>query len=231
MKISLTLFFSIAAASIIGCTPPHPAPVTQPDVPIVAQPIDSDLSTFGPTKRNRVPEGYELLNNQFRLVISDTTGDVVFWGYVNQPRNMVYHRGLYTTLSALPDSPVKGYVEPRDEDTWQFMGDDENHITWRKIYRLNGDHLEVSILIQNNRTTPIDTAVNINGDLPSLLILHHDPEQFDGSGDYGIVSLHGWNVVHNPTSKPVLPTLLQSDVFHLKPQERQSYTTMWMLSR
>ncbi len=183
----------------------------------------------GPTIASRVAGGYELLNNQFRVVISETTGDVIFWGYADKTRNMVFRRGIYTTLSGLPDVPGKGYVEARDEQTWQFLGEDANHITWRKIYNLDGDHLEVSIMIQNNRPEALDTAINLEGDLPSMRIMHHDPEQFDAFGGYGAVSLHGWNVVHSPTSQPVLPILLQSDVFHLKPMERQSFTSMWML--
>lgn len=221
------------APLLTGCGQPQTAPATKPAVPIAAQPVDTDFNpaAAGPTVMSRVPGGYELINSQFRVVISEQTGDVIYWGYADKIRNVVSQRGIYTTLSALPETPVKGYVEQRDDDSWQFMGDDENHITWRKIYRLDKDHLDVSIMIQNNRPDPLDTAININGDLPGATFMHRDPELLQAFGKYGVITLEGWNVTHSPATQPVLPTLVQSDVLHLKPQERQSYTSMWMLSQ
>ncbi len=223
----------IPALLLVGCTPQQPKPVaaTQPTVPVVDQPIQTTSDTPSPTVKSRVPGGYELLNNQFRVVISDQTGDVTFWGYADKARNICFRRGMYTTLSALPDVPVKGYVEARDDDTWQFIGDDANHVSWRKIYSLQKDVLLVSIMIENKRPTPLDTAICVNGDLPDLRIMQHDPEHFQAFGGYGTVLLEGWNENHNPTSQPALPTLVQSDTFHLKVGQRQSYTTAWMLSQ
>jgi hypothetical protein len=217
----------LLALSIFGCCAPKPpAAIT----PVQTVTTDFDPNTTGPTIKSRVSGGYELLNKQFRLVISDQTGDVIFWGYADKTRNIVFHRGIFTTLSALPAVPVKGSIEQRDDDTLQFMGEDENQITWRKIYRLAGDHVEASVMIQNNRPAALDTAINLNGDLPDLRIMKHEPEEFDAFGGYGTVALRGFNEVHHPTSQPVLPILLQSDVFHLKPGERQSFSSMWMLS-
>jgi hypothetical protein len=223
----------LTASILAGCAAPQPKPaaVTQPVVPVVAQPIQTTSEMPSPTVKSRVPGGYELLNNQFRIVISDQTGDVTFWGYADKARNICYQRGLYTTLGSLPDVPPKGYVEARDEDTWQFIGEDANHITWRKIYSLQKDVLLVSIMIQNNRPSPLDTTVCLNGDLPDLRIVQHDTEHFQAFGGYGTVLIEGWNEFHNPTSQPTLPTLVQSDTFHLKVGERQSYTTAWMLSQ
>jgi hypothetical protein len=215
-----------------GCGQPQQAAATRPVVPIAMQPVEPAYTPHGPgpTIKSRVSGGYELSNDQFRIVISESTGDVIFWGFTGKNRNVLAGRGMYTTLSGLPDVPVRGYVEARDEDTWQFIGEDDNHITWRKIYSLQRDVLLVSIIVQNNRPDLLQTAIKLNGDLPDLNIVRHDPEQFDAFGNYGTVSLHGYNEFHNPDSEPILPTLLQSDTFHLKPAERQSYTMTWVLS-
>ena len=180
---------------------------------------------------SRVAGGYELKNRQYRVVISDQTGDVIFWGYVGQDRNMVFHQGIYATLTVLPDVSPHMMAQARDEQTWEFYGEDDNHIIWRKVYCMEKDALLVSILILNNRPETLVTAVQINGDLLSVRIIHHDPEQFDAIGGYGSVSLHGYNEFHAPTSQPALPTLIQSDTFHLKPQERQGYTSVWRLAQ
>jgi hypothetical protein len=218
---------------ITGCSTPHPA-ATQPLAPVASQAVTSFFdpdTTIGPTVMSKVDGGYQLINRRFRVVISDQTGDVIFWGYVDQARNTVFHRGIFTSLTGLPDAPIHGYIEKRDDQTWQFYGDDDNHITWRKIYCLEGDSLLVSILITNNRPgpDPLVTAIQIKGDLISLNIAHHDPELFTGRGGYGGVTLQGFNEYPAPTSQPALPTLIQSDTFHLKPQERQGYTSQWKL--
>jgi hypothetical protein len=214
---------------IAGCAAP---PATQPSIPIAPQPIsttfDSD-HTPGPTNMARVAGGYELTNKLYRVLISDQTGDVTFWGYRDGARNLTFHRGIYTTLTALPDSPIHGYIEKRDEQTWQFFGEDDNHIIWRKIYCLEYDSLFVSVIILNNRPDPLQTAIQINGELISPRITHHDPELFTGQGGYAAVSLRGYNEFPAPTSQPVLPTMIQSDTFHLKPQERQGYTSQWKI--
>ncbi len=210
-----------------GCSTSRPNAAQSPTMPAVAAPLED---TTGPTVISRVHGGYELRNHLYRVVISDQPGDVTFWGSIDQTRNTVFQRGIYTSLTGLPDAPIRGYVEMRDEQTWQFHGEDDNHITWRKIYSLQNDSLLVSVIIQNNRSEPLVTAIQICGDLPNLRIVHHDPEQFTGQGGYGLVSLHGFNEFHAPTSQPALPVLIQSDTFHLKPQERQGFTTQWKLS-
>jgi hypothetical protein len=220
MRIPISLCFMFL---LTGCGTPQPA--TQP---IVATTFDLD-HTPGPTGMSKVAGGYELTNRLYRVVIADQTGDVTFWGFKDQPRNMISGRGIYTTLAALPESPIHGYIEKRDEQTWQFYGDDDDHITWRKIYTLEGDSLFVSILITNNRPENLTTAIQIDGDPISLRIDHHDPELFQGHGGYGSLSLRGFNEFPAPTSQPVLPTLIQSDMFHLKPGERQGYTSQWKI--
>jgi hypothetical protein len=184
----------------------------------------------GPTEMSRVAGGYELTNRLYRLVISDQTGDVTFWGFVDHNRNLLSGRGIYTTLTGLPETAPHGTIEKRDEQTWQFYGEDDNHILWRKIYCLNGDALAVSIQIQNTRPEDLITTEQIKGELPGLKITHHDPELLEGAVDHTAVLFRGYNEFPAPTSRPANPVLIQSDPFHLKPQERQSYTTQWKLS-
>jgi hypothetical protein len=205
---------------------------TQPVVPIASQSIESPTDQpqiAGPTVMSRVDNGYELRNRLFRVVISDQTGDVIFWGAVDQPRNMVFQRGIYTTLTGLPDAPLHGYIEQRDEQTWQFFGEDDNHVTWRKIYCLERSSLLVSIMVQNNRPAPLVAAIQINADFVSLRVQHHDPELFIGVGGYATVEIKGYNEFRTVQTPPPLPVIIQSDTFYLKPQERQSYTSRWRL--
>jgi hypothetical protein len=205
--------------SIGGCQP-------KPDPD---QPVAFDQHVYGPTELSKVSNGYELKNRILRAVISDQTGDVTFWGFVDQNRNLLGDHKIYPTLTGLPASSPKGTIEKRDDETWQFFGDDDNHITWRKIYRLNGDSLFVSIQIQNNRPDLLVTTEQINCDLPDMKITHHDPELLEASIDHTTLSFRGFNEFPAPTIQPAMPVLIQSDTFHLKPQERQSYTTEWKL--
>ena len=177
----------------------------------------------------RVANGYELRNRHVVVVIDDRTGDVVTWTRPTQSRNTVAgHRGVYAALAGLAEVGPDGYVEKRDEQTWQFYGTDANGVTWRKVYNLDHDSLLVSYVIQNNRTAPLAAAVQVRGELIDLRVLAHDAEQFTGTGGYGTVSLHGWNAVQGRPTPP-LPVLIQSDTFTLKPGERQGYTTEWRL--
>jgi hypothetical protein len=207
-------------------------PATQPDIPIALQPITTDLNGDnlpGPTVMAKVAGGYQLSNRLVRVVIAEKSGDVIFWGYANQPRNMALGRGIYATLTGLPDVSARGSVQMRDEQTWQFFGDDANHITWEKVYSLQGDSLFVSVKIQNNRQEELRGAVQINGELIGLTVEHHDTELFSGRGGYGTLTLQGFSESSSAGGRPVLPVLIQSDLFDLKPKARQGYTSRWTL--
>lgn len=225
-----SIILSCLVLSVAGCHPPKPMS-NEREIPVAPQPIQSALPqyTTGPTELSKVAGGYELKNRLFRVVISDQTGDVIFWGLADHNRNLLIGRGIYTTLTGLPDSPPHGYIEQRDEQTWQYYGDDDNHITWRKIYCLDRDSLFVSIMVENNRPQPLDAAIQIKTNLPGLHIQHHDPELLEASVDHTALLLRGYNEFPAPASQPASPTLIQSDIFHFKPQERQSYTSQWKL--
>ena len=137
-----TMIAVVLLILISGCTAPTQPPASQPFVPIAIQPISTTFDPAripGPTRLAKVAEGYELTNTLYRVVIDDQTGNVIYWGFIDQSRNMVFHRGIYATLTNLPDAVMhNGYIEKRDEQTWQFFGEDDNHISWRKIYCLDG---------------------------------------------------------------------------------------------
>ena len=224
-----------SAVGCCACPPAKPPTVVIAAPPVVPQPVVPPAAVTtpvgpGPTDMARVPAGYELRNRDVRVVIDEHTGDVVFWGAPAQPRNTVAGpRGLHAAIAGLPDVPPAGYVEKRDDQTWQFYGPDANGVTWRKVYNLDHDSLLVSFVIQNTRATPLAAAVQLRGDLTDLRVLAHDPEQFTGTGGYGTISLHGWNQSHG-LPPPPLPVLIQSDTFKLQPGEREGYTTEWRLS-
>jgi hypothetical protein len=224
------MMFPCILLLLAGC---H-SPSTQPGIPLADQPVEPTRLpdyTTGPTNMAKVADGYELTNRLFRVVISEQTGDVIFWGSTDKNRNMLGIRGIFTALTGLPPStPRGGYIQKRDDNTWEFYGEDDNHIIWRKIYCLDGDSLLVSIQIQNNRPDPLVAVEQLNGDLPGLHITHHDPELLQGFIDHTAISLRGYNEFPAPASQPAMPTLICSDTFHLKPQERQSYTSQWKLS-
>jgi hypothetical protein len=183
----------------------------------------------GPTTMSRVAAGYELRNQSARLVIDARTGDVIWWGTLPGGSNLaVGPRGIHAAVAGLPDVPPDGYVEKRDDQTWQFYGPDANGVVWRKVYNLDHDSLLVSFIVQNTRSTPLPVEIQLRGDLGSLRVTAHDPEQFTADGPAGTVSLHGWNPTHGHPP-PALPVLLASDPFTLKPDERQGYTTEWQL--
>ncbi len=231
------------AAGLAGCTPcpPAAAPSTRPTVivieppPVAPQPlvppsVTSVTTGPGPTVMARVADGYELRNRDVRVVIDAATGDVVTWGTPDQQRNTAAgRRGVYAAAAGRPDVAPAGYVEKRDDQTWQYYGTDADGLVWRKVYNLDHDSLLVSFIVQNDRPTPVTVTVQVRGDLTGLRVTAHDPEQFTGTGGYGTVGLHGWNLTHGQPPPP-LPVLIQSDPLPLRPGERQGYTTEWRLS-
>src|SRR5271170_1173693 len=97
-----SIIFPCILILLAGC---HSAP-NQPDVPIAAQPVEPTRLpdyTTGPTNMAKVADGYELTNRLFRVVISEQTGDVIFWGFAGRDHNMLQGRGIYTTLTNLPE--------------------------------------------------------------------------------------------------------------------------------
>ena len=177
----------------------------------------------------RVANGYELKNDRVRVVIADKTGDVIFWG-TPTGRNLLLQPGIVARLTGQRESPSAGYVEPRDQQTWQFFGPDANHITWRKIYCLDGFNLLASFIYQNDTKGPIDGAVQLTGNLADVRVQQHAVDHFAGTSVFGPVTLLAFNADQNPTTRPVFPVLLQSDTRRCAPGDRLTFTTEWKLA-
>ena len=220
-RVKLDVTLCLLAVLAGGCRTPRPS--KSPTPAIVNNPVRS------PAEMGRGKGGvYTLSNEHLGLIIDPRTGDVQSLSYRDTGRNLLYQRGLFVSFSSLAISPAVGHVEKRDDQTWQYYGEDSNHLIWRKIYNLEDDQLFVSYMVQNNTGAEVAGKVQVVADLPSMRVLEHDAEQFSGQSEFASIKLHAFNEFRS-TTRPALPVLLESDEFHLKPLERQSLTTQWTL--
>jgi len=228
------------AITVIGCrssspepqtSPLNPSSTTQPEpAPPAAQDEAGEINPLaGPTRMRKVSSGYELINRHIRAVIADTTGDLVYWGRAGTDRNLLLRPGATVQLAGLPEASMQGYIEKRDDQTWQFIGEDSNQVGWRKIYCLEGDSLLISILVQNRRSGPLEDTIQFLAPFASVRILRHDRDQFEARGGLGTIHLQAYNEFPPTAAAPSLPVVLVSDLHTLQPQERISFTTEWKL--
>lgn len=183
----------------------------------------------GPTLMRKVPGGYELKNRHVRAIIDDQTGNLIYWGRSTTDRNLVLQPGIVASLAGLPDATMQGYIEKRDDQTWQFIGEDSNRTGWRKIYCLEGDSLLISILVQNQRAEPLDVTIQFQAPFAGVRILRHDRDQFEALTGFGTIHLQAYNEFPATSPAPPLPVVLVSDPHTLQAQERISFTTEWKL--
>jgi hypothetical protein len=212
------------------------------------------LDLPGPTLASREASGYELKNRHVSVVIGDKTGDVVYWGSIDGSQNAALWAGDSSRLPALrvfidqivapstepATQPVMalpgafelsnsdGYVEARDDQTWQYLGEDiEHQIGWRKIYCLDGDHLNVSMLVQNRRKVPVTIQLALGDSAVPPKRAWVSSEIFETEAYQFILHLQAYNEFHGVAARP--PYFLLSDVHTLKPDERISWTMQWIL--
>ena len=238
MRNTLLLFWTglmlVSCRSNVPPAPPYvpvaPTPTINTAVPpIVQQPVTpAPPSLAGPTVMSRVPGGYELKNDRVRVVISEASGDVTFWGSPTG-RNLLLQPGITARLTGQPVTTPTGYFEPRDTETWQFFGSDANHITWRKIYCLDGFNLLASYLYQNDTPGPVSGAVQLVGTLAGVRVQQHAIDHFAGVSTFGTISMTAFNENHMPCTQPSFPVLLQSDTRSCPHGDRLSFTTQWTL--
>jgi hypothetical protein len=208
----------------VGCAASPP-----PQAVVTPQPADPIPFGPGPTVQSRVAGGYQLINRDLRVVISDLTGDVTYFGVPKAEPNLIGDDGLRAIFNDSIAVPMTGFIEARDEQTWQFFGDDGNGIRWRKIYCLEGDHLYASFIVQNTTTSPVAGRIAIIGGPHGPTLLKHDFEHFDMTTAGGVVSIHGWNLDHDETAQLPAAVRIASDVLSLQPDQRLGYTTDWHL--
>ena len=193
----------------------------------MAQPFD--LPTTGPTAMQRVPEGYELSNRQVRVVIDEQRGRLVYWGSADGHQNLLGPRGVEIDLVDLADEPPAGYIEKRDDQTWQYIGDAPG-IRWRRIYCLEGLSLLATLIVQNVGDQPINTPMLVHADLAdpgSRRVQRAD--LFTMQSSIGLVSIRGFREHPFTGTFNHPPGSLISDRFTLQPGERYSFTTEWRI--
>src|SRR5262249_22784347 len=113
--------------------------------------------------------GYELKNREIRVLIDEKTGDVTYWGSVDGKANFLNSTGVTVSFQGDPTTTfTDGYIEKRDDQTWQFMGTDASQIRWRKIYCLEGRSLAVTYLIENLRKEPMKSRIALTHQLKGI---------------------------------------------------------------
>jgi hypothetical protein len=205
-------------ALLFGCALP---PATRRDA--------YELDLAGPTLMSRVENGYELKNRHVRLVIDENTGDVSFWGDAAGGANLVPRgvvaRAVITAEPHARSNPPQGYVEQRDEQTWQYIGEDPEGFGWRKIYCLDSDALYVTCLVQNLRDQPIAIRIEVKPGFEAAGLTSPGPLTLQVQTDRHVATLHAFNQGAVPQSDDSLT----SDPHELKPAERISFTMGWAL--
>lgn len=182
----------------------------------------------GPALMGKVRGGYELKNRWVRLVIDDQTGDVSYWGAADGDQNLLGNEGVRACLSAAPDTAPTGHVEKRDDQTWQYVGEDADRIRWRKIYSLDGESIYATFLVENMAEEPRNATVVVRFDLRAEQVAGDDL-LLAGPTDVAPVVIQGYRESHGDPNYQVDRPTLRSDTQTLKPDERVSFTTEWKI--
>jgi hypothetical protein len=183
----------------------------------------------GPTLMRKVAGGYELKNRHIRAVIADDTGNLIYWGRAGIDRNLLMKPGASVQLAGVVAAPMKGYVEKRDDQTWQFIGEDDQHVEWRKIYCLEGNSLLISVLVKNLRDQPLDATIEFQAPFAGVRIAQRGRDVFEAITGFGTIHLQAYNEFPATAPAVPLPVVLMSDPHTLQPQQRISFTTEWKL--
>lgn len=195
----------------------------------LADPFDPTLT--GPTKMARSADGYELVNRQVRVLIDEQHGELIYWGSADGAHNLLQPAGVEIELVDLSDTPPSGYVEKRDDQTWQYIGEDlQAGVRWRRIYCLDGLSLLATFIVQNTGDGPIDTGMIVRADLadPGSRRIER-ADLFTMQSRLGLVSIRGFREHPYTGSFDHPPGTLISDRFQLQPGERYSFTTEWRI--
>jgi len=169
----------------------------------------SAQSEYGPTTRRNSPQGYLLSNRQLGVSIDGFSGAA-----------RLYRLGSDSDFDAAdviipkfarvdPCLPVQGYVEARDDESWQYIGQSgDGRLGWRIVYTLDVDALNVSYIVQNKSDALLVGYVV----LPAVQHTMLQPFNED-----------------NNLNAPAADGSIRSDEHTLKPGERISFTTRWTL--
>ena len=169
--------------------------------PPAATSVQSD---YGPTTKSKSDRAYELLNRQLAAEIDETTGGVRL---VRRIDSKLPPFVVPTFTGSADSTPASGYIESRDEETWQYFGDSQDgKIGWRIVYCLYYNQLNVTYIVQNKSKEPLTGHVVLSG--------------------FRRVTIQPFN--EDPSLNTVATTgTIRSDERTLKPDERINLATRW----
>jgi hypothetical protein len=191
---------------------------------------------------SRAADGYVLSNRRIRVVVDPDRGDVLFFGMADGSRDALAGARLSIACSATdgttPTTGPAGFLQARDEQTWEYIGEDQalgsGTVRWRKLYTLDANRLLVSFVLENRGQKPLDGTmvlraigpnvpghVSENGD---VFIEDVPPTTHSGARRISI-QIKAYNL--SPQPAPASPGLLQSDPFILAPGQRIAWTQVW----
>ncbi len=219
------LFRAAGAAGLIATTvccapPPRPPDAFEIDLP-------------GPALMEKADGGYELKNRHIRLVIDGHSGDASYFGVAEGGGSALGPAGLAAVRFSQAGG-ADGYVEKRDEQTWQFYGRDAEGAIWRKIYCMEGDCVFVTYLIENQSGAGLEDHVLLWVDLDRPTYSVRLPALLEAQTPAGRLTMRGFVQQHDlsPTTASATRRAVDSmrgDTFTLKPGERASFTMEWKL--
>lgn len=206
---------------LAGCATPH-----KPTAPPSEQPATLDPIDYGPTSMKKVEGGYELANRKIRVVIQERTGDAIYLGGVDG-KNLLGDGGISLHLLNQRSGTPDGYVEKRDDETWQYLGDSLTGIRWRKVYCLHHDAVAVTALIENRTRDPIDTAIALRSAFAGGEVTAQSADLHERK--IGDVTVHLQAFNEGKPERPDWATLI-GDFRTLKPNERIGITMEWKVT-
>jgi hypothetical protein len=224
-RLSLLLLVPLACAPKAGpTTGPTTAPAVEGAPADDAESyLDPALNHPGPTLMRRSPRGFELRNRDLLVILDERTGDITHFGRMDADRNLLLGPISPALDDDQPHTP-DGYIEKRDDQTWQYLGDDPAGISWRKIYCLEGKSLFITYLVENKRPEPLTVRILVNANLGEARIESRTGDRLTAHWGFGSVSFQAFNEQPPPTPLPPLPTILVGDTRTLKPNDRISFT-------
>lgn len=214
----------LTVSILTACTP-------QPTLVSTSDPIAA-----GATDRSQEKLGYTLRNDLLQITLNPTTGDVAYLGAPTGKESFLAAPAgqdlLITRIAGHESLAPAGYVEARDEQTWQYIGED-SLLRWRKIYSLDHNRIIATFLVQNISDQPITFSLILSGQPatgwtrqssgPDLTTFSRkNPEGADQTLEFR-------GFVIRPDSDQPLKTeeILRSDEFALPAGARISFTTEW----
>lgn len=165
-------------------------------------------SLYGPTVQVKLPSGYQLLNRKIAILIHDQNG----FASRMSPGGCMSQFSIFPTVGGDTEtSPTDGYVEARDEETLQYIGQSKDgRFGWRIVYCLYYDHLNVTYLLQNKTPEPVTVVIRLsNAAYAAIQPFNEDPTLNATSADGSV----------------------RSDERTLKPGERMNFATRWKLDK